>query len=48
VALAFVRTAGPMVALGPELMLATVAALVAGAVELWWLASLTALVTAED
>jgi len=33
--------------LGPQLMLAAAAATLAAAVELWWLASLTALVTHE-
>jgi hypothetical protein len=47
-ALGLARTAGPVVALGPQLMVTTAAVAIAGALELWWLASLTALVTSED
>lgn len=39
--------AAPLLVLGPRLMLATLAAAVAAALELWWLASLTALATHE-
>jgi hypothetical protein len=47
VATGFAPRAPPELLLGPQLMLAVAAATLAAAVELWWLASLTALVTHE-
>lgn len=47
VATGFAPRAQAELLLGPQLMLAAVAATLAAAVELWWLASLTALVTHE-
>jgi hypothetical protein len=47
VATGFAPRAPPEVLLGPRLMLTAAAATLAAAVELWWLASLTALATHE-
>ncbi|HYG67209.1 MAG TPA: hypothetical protein VD838_06095, partial [Anaeromyxobacteraceae bacterium] len=44
--LGLVATAGPVV-LGPQLMLATLSALVAAAVDLWWLGTVAALACAD-
>jgi hypothetical protein len=43
----FTLSAPPLVALGPQLMLSAAAALLAAALELWWLASLAALNSRE-
>ena len=45
--LGLVATAGPVV-LGPQLMLATLSALVAAAVDLWWLGTVAALACADS
>lgn len=47
VATGFAAGAAPALRLGPQLMLAALAATLAAAAELWWLASLTALSTHE-
>ena len=47
VATGFAPRAGPALLLGPQLMLGALAATLAAALELWWLASLTALSTHE-
>lgn len=48
VALGFAAAAGPAVLLGPQLMLSALAALVAAAVDLWWLGTVATLACAGD